>query len=81
MEVHFFTEDGVRRRLTNWLVAFPKTRIAKGDTWRQEYPSRLGKSTLSVHSYTFAGTARLGGQTVLRIDAKTTVTLRPKENR
>ena len=65
-----FTEHGVCHRLTNWLVAFPKKLVAKGDTWRQERPSRLGKSIFAVHSYTFAGPALRDGHPLLRIDVK-----------
>ena len=53
-----FTTDGLRHRLTNWLVALPAEPVLEKQSWHEDKPSRLGKNFPCHYSYTFA--ARVG---------------------
>ena len=50
-----FTSDGLRLRLTNWLVAFPAEQISNGTTWSQELPSRAGAKFVGIRKYELVG--------------------------
>lgn len=50
-----FTSDGLRLRLTNWLVAFPAEKISNGTTWSQELPSRGGAKIVGIRKYELVG--------------------------
>jgi ribosome-binding factor A len=63
-----FTAIGIRHRLTNWLVAFPKEPVSKSETWRHEQISRFGPLIDCVHSCTFAGAVVRDGQALFRIN-------------
>ncbi len=76
-----FTAQGVRQRLTSWLVARPNDPVSKGDTWRQTPISRGGQSVLSVHAYSFAGSVIRDGQTVVQIDVKPELEIRADESK
>ncbi len=65
-----FTADGVRHRLTNWLVALPDEPVSEKESWREDKLSRLGKSVACVHSYTLAAPVQQDGHTLMKIDVK-----------
>ncbi|HIE96016.1 MAG TPA: hypothetical protein EYG03_30260 [Planctomycetes bacterium] len=65
-----FTAQGVRHRLTSWLVVLPKDPVSTGDKWRQELPSRGGKPIVSVYSCDYAGPVVRDGHTVAKINVK-----------
>lgn len=50
-----FTSDGLRLRLTNWLVAFPAEKLSNGTTWSQELPSRGGAKIVGICKYELVG--------------------------
>jgi hypothetical protein len=50
-----FTSDGLRLRLTNWLVAFPAEKISNGTTWSQVVPSRGGAKIAGIRNYELVG--------------------------
>jgi Family of unknown function (DUF6263) len=65
-----FTADGLRHRLTNWLVALPTEPVSEKQSWQEDKPSRLGKNVPCFYSYTFAARLKRDGHTVIKIDVK-----------
>ena len=65
-----FTADGLRHRLTHWLVALPTEPVAEKQSWREEKPGRLGKTFTCLYSYTFAVRVDRDGHTAIKIDVK-----------
>jgi hypothetical protein len=65
-----FTADGLRHRLTSWLVALPTDRVSEQQSWQEDKPSRLGKEFPCLYSYTFAARVEGDGHTAIKIDVK-----------
>jgi hypothetical protein len=65
-----FTADGLRLRLTNWLVALPTEPVSEKQSWQEDKPSRLGNNFPCLHSYTFAARVERDGHTAIKIDVK-----------
>jgi hypothetical protein len=65
-----FTADGLRHRLTNWLVALPTEPEFEKQSWQEDKPSRLGKNFPCLYSYTFAARVERDGHTAVKIDVK-----------
>lgn len=65
-----FTAEGVRHRLTNWLVTLPNEPVSEKESWRGDKLSRLGKSVACVHTCTFAARVKREGLEVIKIDVK-----------
>jgi hypothetical protein len=65
-----FTADGLRHRLTNWLVALPTEPVSEKQSWQEDKPSRLGKNFPCLYSYTFAARVERDGHTAIKIDTK-----------
>ena len=65
-----FTADGLRHRLTNWLVALPTDPVSEKQSWQEDKPSRLGKNFPCLYSYTFAARVERDGHTAIKIDVK-----------
>jgi hypothetical protein len=65
-----FTADGLRHRLTNWLVALPTEPVSEKQSWQEDKPSRLGKNFPCVYSYTFAARVERDGRMAIKIDVK-----------
>ena len=65
-----FTADGLRHRLTNWLVALPTEPVSEKQSWQEDKPSRLGKNFPCLYSYTFAARVERDGHTAIKIDVK-----------
>ena len=65
-----FTVEGLRHRLTNWLVALPNDPVAEHQSWQEEKLSRLGKPIACVNTYTFAERVERHGRRVMKLDVK-----------
>jgi hypothetical protein len=65
-----FTVDGLRHRLTNWLVALPTEPVSEKQSWQEDKPSRLGKEFPCLYSFTFAARVERDRHTAIRIDVK-----------
>jgi hypothetical protein len=65
-----FTVDGLRSRLTHWLVMLPAEPVSEKQSWREEKPGRLGKTFPCLYSYTFAARVERDGHTAIKIDVK-----------
>lgn len=63
-----FTPNGLRHRLTNWLVAFPAQPMPDSKTWSQELPSRAGAKIVAIRNYELIGSARKDADTFLQIN-------------
>lgn len=65
---NLFTPNGLRQRLTSWIVVFPAKPVSNGETWNQELPSRAGAEIVCIRNYTLVGAIISGADTVLQID-------------
>ena len=65
-----FTADGLRYRLTNWLVALPTEPLSEKQSWQEDKPGRLGKNVPCLYSYTFAASVEREGHTAIKIEVK-----------
>lgn len=63
-----FTSDGLRRRLTDWLVAFPSEELSDGTTWSQELPSRAGPKIVAIREYELVGAASKDADNFVQIN-------------
>ena len=63
-----FTSNGLRHRLTTWLVAFPAETISRGTTWSQEVPSRAGAKIVGIRKYELVGSIRKEADTFVQIN-------------
>ncbi len=63
-----FTPNGLRHRLTNWLVEFPAEPLPDGKTWSQELPSRAGPNIVAIRNYELVGSTRTDADTLLQIN-------------
>ncbi|XZE53084.1 hypothetical protein SH139x_004804 [Planctomycetaceae bacterium SH139] len=63
-----FTPNGLRHRLTNWLVAFPAGPLPDSKTWSQELPSRAGATIVAIRNYELVGSTRIDAGTFLQIN-------------
>jgi hypothetical protein len=62
-----FTPNGLRHRLTNWLVEFPAEELSSGTKWNQEVPSRAGAKIVGIRNYELIGSMRQDADTFLQI--------------
>lgn len=76
---HTFTSNGMRRRITNWLIASPSKPVSKGGSWRREQSTQYEDFLVCADTYTLAGPTQLAGQTLTKIDIKTELTLPENE--
>ncbi len=74
-----FTADGLRHRLTHWLVALPTEPVSEKQSWQEDKPSRLGENFPCLYSYTFAARVERDGHTAIKIDVKPELKLRGLE--
>ena len=72
---HTFTTNGMRRRITSWLIPSPSKPVAQGEMWQREQFSRYEDIFVCVDTYTLEGPTRWDGQTLTKIDVKTELTL------
>ena len=72
---HTFTTNGMRRRITSWLIPSPSKPVAKGEIWQREQFSRYEDIFVCVDTYTLEGPTRWDGQTLTKIAVKTELTL------
>ncbi len=70
-----FRKEGMRRRITGWLIASPPTSVSKGGTWRREDASYPDDSILYIDSCTLGGPVLWDRQTLTKIDVKSQVKL------
>lgn len=63
-----FTANGLRHRLTTWLVAFPAETISSGTTWSQEVPSRAGAKIVGIRKYELVGSIRKEADTFVQVN-------------
>jgi hypothetical protein len=76
-----FTADGLRHRLTNWLMALPTEPVSEKQSWQEDKPSRLGKNFPCLYSYTFAARVERDGHSAFKIDVKPELELRGLEDK
>jgi hypothetical protein len=72
---HTFTTNGMRRRMTSWLIPSPSKPVSKGETWRREQSSRYEDFFVCLDTYTMEGSTLGDGQTLTKIDVKTELAL------
>jgi hypothetical protein len=63
-----FTQNGLGRRLTNWLVAFPAKPVPNGHTWTQDLSGRFSEGSVNTRHFKLIGTIVEDGQSVAQVD-------------